>query len=402
MFSFTQLAARTKKKFLRSLSLSLQTVALSSTLVFSMASHAEVSVMVAIDPSAPREVLSGTYNDITSTLSKSLGQPVRVTRSANFADVLRSTRTGEYDIYIVPGHVAASALTHGYALIGSTNKEETFVLVSNTKLASPADMKTATLYLAQEDSIYTYMAKGLLNEASISMTEVKRIQYGTTSGAGLVAIAMGMADATVTRKAEYEAWIKTNPGKARVLVESKAVPAGVTVLLKPTMVEPLREKLLQWTSGPSPTQAGLGQLNRDAKKTTYTYVGGLGHFTPLQLTGVQRVTAEEAAALIKTGAQMVDVRSEKEYKAKHIPGAVWAAYIEKSAKETTFSAPMDDFSALSKLDNTKPAIFGCNGAECWKSYKASKVATEKGFKTVYWLRGGLPEWEERGMPTNAN
>ena len=175
MFSFTQLAARTKKKFLRSLSLSLQTVALSSTLVFSMASHAEVSVMVAIDPSAPREVLSGTYNDITSTLSKSLGQPVRVTRSANFADVLRSTRTGEYDIYIVPGHVAASALTHGYALIGSTNKEETFVLVSNTKLASPADMKTATLYLAQEDSIYTYMAKGLLNEASISMTEVKRI-----------------------------------------------------------------------------------------------------------------------------------------------------------------------------------------------------------------------------------
>ena len=402
MFSFTSYLVRARKIFLRGISCLLQYLALSAALFFSLTSHAEVSVMVAIDPSAPREVLSGIYNDITSTLSKSLGQPVRVTRSSNFADVLRSTRTGEYDIYIVPGHVAASALTHGYALIGATNKEETFVLVSNPKLTSPADMKTATLYLAQEDSIYTYIAKGLLNEASISMTEVKKIQYGTTSGAGLVAVAMGMADATVTRKAEYDAWIKTNAGKAKVLVESKAVPAGVTVLLKPTMVEPLREKLLQWTSGSSPAQAGLGQLNSDVKKGAYTYVGGLGHFTPLQLAGAQRVTAEEAAALIKKGAQMVDVRSEKEYKTKHISGAVWAAYIEKSAKDTTFSAPMDDFSALSKIDKTKPAIFGCNGAECWKSYKASKVATEKGFKTVYWLRGGLPEWEERGMPTAAN
>jgi len=49
--------------------------------------------------------------------------------------------------------------------------------------------------------------------------------------------------------------------------------------------------------------------------------------------------------------------------------------------------------ALDKLDKEKPVIFACNGAECWKSYKASKTALARGFKTVYWLRGGLPEWE---------
>ena len=56
---------------------------------------------------------------------------------------------------------------------------------------------------------------------------------------------------------------------------------------------------------------------------------------------------------------------------------------------------------LPGLDKAKPVIFACNGAECWKSYKAAKVATTKGFKSVYWLRGGLPEWDETGLPTEG-
>ena len=42
----------------------------------------------------------------------------------------------------------------------------------------------------------------------------------------------------------------------------------------------------------------------------------------------------------------------------------------------------------------------CNGAECWKSYKASKVALARGFTTMYWFRGGLPEWLARGLPND--
>jgi rhodanese-related sulfurtransferase len=77
-------------------------------------------------------------------------------------------------------------------------------------------------------------------------------------------------------------------------------------------------------------------------------------------------------------------------------------YLEKSAKDTTFDAKADDFSALDKLDKGKAIVFSCNGPECWKSYKAAKVAAEKGFKPVYWFRGGLPEWDERNMPTASN
>ena len=43
-------------------------------------------------------------------------------------------------------------------------------------------------------------------------------------------------------------------------------------------------------------------------------------------------------------------------------------------------------------DKAAQLIFACNGAECWKSYKASHAAIQAGYTRVYWFRGGLPEW----------
>lgn len=379
-----------------------QVTALVGALGFTSVCLADLNAMVAIDPSAPRDVLSGVYNDVTATLTKALGQPVRVSRSTQFADVLRSTRTGEYDIYIVPGQVAASALGHGYTLVGATGRQETFVLVVHPRLKAVEQLKGAKMYLPQEDSVYSYMAKGMLNESGVSLKELGSVQYGNTSGAGLAALLMGHSEATVTRKSEFDTWAKANPGKASVLLESKPVPAGLSVLAGKSLGDAERAKLTGWVSGPAPAQSGLGVLSTSVDSAAYAYIGGLGHFTPLELPGVQRVSAEAAAELMKKGAVMVDVRSEKEYRARRISGAAWAPYLEKSAKDTTFDPKADDFSALDKLDKSKAVIFGCNGAECWKSYKASKVALTRGFKTVYWLRGGLPEWEGRNLATTAN
>lgn len=396
MFTHPKLATRAVPKKLR------QWALLAAVSVLPLPGLADIATLVAIDPSAPRDTLSGVYNDITATLGKTMGQTVRVSRSTQFADVLRSTRTEEFDIYIVPAQVAASALSHGFILVGATPKQETFVLVVNPRFKSVEELKGARLYLAQQDSIYSYMAKGMLNEAGQSLQELGKVQYGNTSGAGLVAVQMGLAEATVTRKSEYESWAKANPNQALVLLESKPVPAGLSVLARKTMADADREKLAQWVSGPNPSQSGLGVLSPNVDSRQYQYIGGLGHFTPLNLPGVKRVDATEAAELMKSGAQMVDTRSEKEYRAKRIDGAIWAAYLEKSAKDTTFDAKADDFSALDKLDKAKPMVFSCNGPECWKSYKASKVAAAKGFKAVYWFRGGLPEWDERNLPTASN
>ena len=371
---------------------------------FGTSGFAQMAALVAIDASSQKTLLNAAYVDVATSLGKATGETVRVDRNTNFADVLRSTRTGEYDIYVVPGHVAASALSHGYSLVAAADKLESYILVAKPGVTNIKQLKGAKLYLGQQDSIQSYMAKGLLNESGLSLSEFGNVQYRATAGAGLIAVSLGLVDATVALKSEYETWVKTQTKPLVLLLESKPVPVGLTVLVKKTISDAQRERLAKWALSGQASQSGLGKLIaiNDATTSNYKYLGGLGNFTPVQLPGVTRVSALEAAELIKKGAQMADVRSEKEYIAKHISGSVLVPYLEKSIKDITFDSNLDNFSALDKMDKQKPIIFGCNGAECWKSYKASKYALGKDFKQVYWLRGGMPEWEEKGLPITKN
>ncbi len=101
--------------------------------------------------------------------------------------------------------------------------------------------------------------------------------------------------------------------------------------------------------------------------------------------------------MMHKGAVAVDTRTLKEYENEHIAGAIHAPYVERSLKETDFDAALDDYSAIVSLPRDKPLIFLCNGPECWKSYKASKIAIAKGLTQVHWFRGGVPEWREKAM-----
>ena len=121
--------------------------------------------------------------------------------------------------------------------------------------------------------------------------------------------------------------------------------------------------------------------------------------TPPTLAGATLVTAEQARKLMDGGALMVDTRVANEYVDQHIKGAKSVPYKEKSPKDVKFDPKEDSFD-LAKLPADKNAgvVFYCNGAECWKSFKASKVAIDAGYKKVNWLRGGIPEWKAKGYP----
>jgi rhodanese-related sulfurtransferase len=121
--------------------------------------------------------------------------------------------------------------------------------------------------------------------------------------------------------------------------------------------------------------------------------------TPASLAGATVVTAEKAKSLMDGGAPMIDARVANEYAEAHIKGAKNVPYKEKSAKAADFDAKQDSFD-LAKLpaDKNAPIIFQCNGAECWKSYKAAHEAMKAGYKKVYWFRGGFPEWKAKGYP----
>lgn len=123
--------------------------------------------------------------------------------------------------------------------------------------------------------------------------------------------------------------------------------------------------------------------------------------TPATLQGVRVVTAEQARDLGAKGAALIDTRTANEFAEKTVKGAILVAYRERSAKSVDFDRSQDSFD-LGKLpaDKNLPVIFFCNSGTCWKSYKAAVVARDAGWKQVGWFRGGMPEWNAKGLPTN--
>jgi rhodanese-related sulfurtransferase len=241
------------------------------------------------------------------------------------------------------------------------------------------------------------MARGMLNESGQSLKTFGEVMFRRTAGAGLLGIDIGLVDATVAKRNDIEKWAKEHATKAAVLLSSRPVPGGMSVVLKKDLPEPARGKLESWLLSPSGTMSGIGRVVHRSDPANYRYVAALGNWTPSQLPGATIVTAGEIIALQQKGATVVDVRTTKEFGDKRIRGAISIPYVEKSLKDVAFDVKLDEFAVPDQMDRNRPMIFHCNGPECWKSYKASKLALAKGFKTVYWFRGGIPEWEKSGL-----
>ncbi|WP_422107608.1 rhodanese-like domain-containing protein [Winogradskyella sp.] len=95
---------------------------------------------------------------------------------------------------------------------------------------------------------------------------------------------------------------------------------------------------------------------------------------------VKLVTAEEMQSILELeDVQLVDVRSEKEYKQEHIV----------NSQNIDFSSPTFD-EDISKLDKEKPVILYCKGGA--RSAKCAKKLKEAGFEKVYDLEGGISKW----------
>ena len=124
--------------------------------------------------------------------------------------------------------------------------------------------------------------------------------------------------------------------------------------------------------------------------------------TPLVLEGADVVNASQVKAFQASGMLIVDARVESEYIYEHITNAINIPYLEKSAKAANFNPQLDKFD-LSKLPANKNTeiVFYCNAGACWKGYKAAVAAIKAGYKKVHWFRGGMPEWGEKGFPTEV-
>ncbi|MBN4080590.1 rhodanese-like domain-containing protein [Beggiatoa alba] len=111
-----------------------------------------------------------------------------------------------------------------------------------------------------------------------------------------------------------------------------------------------------------------------------------GKISPITIKGATSVTATEAKALFDKEVLFVDVRSNKDWDAGRIPGAVHIE-LKKIFSEATLSK---------EAKKSEAVCIYCNGPKCMRSSKASTKAVAWGFKKIYYFRGGYPEWKSAG------
>lgn len=369
------------------------------------AAPTELRVLLGVDPSDDTKgiELNPTIAP-AATLTRSTGLRATITRTSNMGEAMRASRTLENEVLIGPAHVTASAILHAYTLVGTSGQQQTYALLVSDAIKDVAQLKGRRIYLPQQDSLRSYVAKGMLQESGIKLAQFGNVTYGNTSDGGLLAISLGMADVTIAEEAQAREWIAKHPGKARVLKTTRPLPGGANLVVRKDACERLCARLVAWMASPDGVIPGTGRFHAAtaSARGEFSYVASLGITTPEATPGATTVGAEQVAKLVGQRATIVDTRSAKEYDSEHLRGAINLPYIERSLKEIDFDATQDDFGALAKVtDKDGPVVFLCNGPECWKSYKASRAAVAAGYKAVYWFRGGMPAWREKNLPTEG-
>lgn len=93
------------------------------------------------------------------------------------------------------------------------------------------------------------------------------------------------------------------------------------------------------------------------------------------------VTRSEFETLLqKQGAQIIDVRTPKEYTSGHIEKAINIDYYSSDFK-----------SKLGELDRNKPVLVYCKTEN--RTRETAKILKELGFNEVYSLEGGFTLWD---------
>jgi rhodanese-related sulfurtransferase len=105
------------------------------------------------------------------------------------------------------------------------------------------------------------------------------------------------------------------------------------------------------------------------------------------------MSIEEAVRLFEKGAALfVDARSEVDYRAGHIAGAV-------NIPELDFENHIGSF--LEKTAAETVLITYCEGDTCTLSTSLAEKLSLAGFENVFHLKNGWGQWKERGLPIDS-
>lgn len=314
---------------------------------------------------------------------------------------LATTRSRLHDIFVAPAHVIGSALRYGYTPVVGLDAPVQAVLVvpKDSPVKSLQDAAGKRLGLPMQDSIVTYLVRGEVNAAN---TTIKRHFGGVFETryqeALLPCLQVRRCDVVAVERTVYDRWVAAGE-PVRIVMESKFSPALSVAVKDGSGINADTVRAAIAESSAITQGVKLASLS----KRDFEYISTLGYFTPRALPGATVVDAKTVQQLLQSGAQYIDTRTEAEFRAGRVPGAKLVPYVEKSPKEADYDPSLDKFD-LTQLpaDKSTPVIFACNGAECWKSFKASHAAVKAGYTKVHWFRGGFPEWRSAGLQVHKD
>ncbi len=118
--------------------------------------------------------------------------------------------------------------------------------------------------------------------------------------------------------------------------------------------------------------------------------------------GAKYISIADAKKLYDNGAVFLDTRKPVEVSKERVKGAKRAFYNEKGGNKNKlpkWDTAKDKFQ-IENIPSDKGAaiVTYCNGAKCWKSYKAAVTLTGMGYTNVHWMRDGIPAWKAAGNP----
>lgn len=315
---------------------------------------------------------------------------------------LGATRANLYDVMVAPAPTIGSAVRYGYEpVVGSTRTARAVLVVpEGSPIGNWEQGKGRNLGLPSQDSVVTYLLRGEVQAGNTTLGRQYKSLYQTRyQDALLTCLEVRRCDVVAVEQSVAQQWIDAGK-KVRVVWESREVP-GLSVAVRggsKLSVDALRNALVAELG-----KAKLGTYTAALTRNDFEYVSTLGYFTPRTLQGATLVEdPAQVETLLAAGARYVDTRNEQEFRAGHVPGSILVPYVEKSAKDPGYDASKDQFD-LARLgpDKGQALIFGCNGPECWKSFKASHAAVKAGYSKVYWFRNGFPGWRSSGRKFDA-
>jgi rhodanese-related sulfurtransferase len=97
------------------------------------------------------------------------------------------------------------------------------------------------------------------------------------------------------------------------------------------------------------------------------------------------IDPQQAQAMFRQGAPILDVREPHEYAEAHAPGSLLVPLGQLASRANEFRA----------FEN-KPIILICRSGQ--RSSAAAEMLAQQGFKVVYNVQGGIIAWDKAGLP----